>query len=250
MKLLLTCYISISSFCFHSQSAVLQGRKVHPQRCLSVSTIKWLNLLKAQSSCPFYCCCNHCLEKCTACARLQITELFLQIIWEIQLPPGQVALGSPWSDHTPLCLPPAFLPDLRVFPWLSTCFTWAGMVMLYQLSAPTARRDFEEMDTINNRSFHTHSKRLHPDLNKIKPSRVCAPSRVITTLCLTPPYVHTHLYTHLFTLTLFICHSMGPNVTLNNPRSCILWREAILKFLEALCWHRTSYYFPETQVTV
>lgn len=74
IKWLLTCYISISSLCFHSQSAVLQGRKVHPQRRLSVSTIKWLNLLKALSSYPFYCCCNHCLEKHTSVAHVLVCE--------------------------------------------------------------------------------------------------------------------------------------------------------------------------------
>lgn len=83
-----------------------------------------------------------------------------------------------------------------------------------------------------------------------KPSRVHSPWTELFQLCLTPQCAHTHLYTHLYTLTLFICHSTGPNITFHTPRSRILWCEAILKFLEALCWHRTSYYFPETQVTV
>lgn len=254
MKWLLTCYISISSLCFHSQSAVLQGRKVHPQRFLSVSTIKWLNLLKALSSCPFYCCCNHCLEKhkYAACAHLQSTELFLQIIWVEKF---SCLLGKWYWDHlgltVPLSVPHShFHLSWEFFPWLSTCFVQAGMVMLYQLSALIARTDFEEMDTINNCSFHTHSKRLHPDLNKIKPSLIHSPSKELLQPFVSKTNMRTHLYTHLFTLTLFICSSMGLNITLNTLRSSILWHEAILKFLEALCWHRTSYYFPETQVTV
>lgn len=142
IKWLLTCYISISSLCFHSQSAVLQGRKVHPQRRLSVSTIKWLNLLKALSSYPFYCCCNHLpreTHKCSACARLRITELFLQIIWAEK---SSCPLGSLCWDLlglTKSCPPLTFLPDLNFpspdFP-LVLSKTGLQFFINYQLSQP------------------------------------------------------------------------------------------------------------------
>lgn len=142
MKWLLTCYISISSLCFHSQSAVLQGRKVHPQRRLSEWTTKWLNLLKALSSCPFYCCCNHCLEKCSNVLHILI---FKSLNSSCKLcEKFSCLLGRKHWDHLGLTIPLSdpnshFHLIWESFPWLSTCFVQSGMVMLYQLLALTGR---------------------------------------------------------------------------------------------------------------
>lgn len=135
-KWLLTCNISINSLCFHSQSAVLQGRKVHPQRRLSVSTIKWLNLLKALSSCPFYCCCNHCLEKHTSalhelvCKSLKSSRKLceqtcscLLARWHLDHP----GLTIPFSlslPHSHFCPIWEFFPD---FPLV--CSSWDGSAL-------------------------------------------------------------------------------------------------------------------------
>lgn len=172
---------------------------------------------------------------------------------DMQLPPGQVAPGPSCPDHTSLslsaphshfCLSWEFFPD---FP--AVCSSWDGNAL--SILCITCSQDrlggygYYWQVLFSHALQETASRSKHN-----KPSRVRSPQTELFQLCLTPVCTHTHLCTHLFTLTLFICRSTGPNITFHSPRSHILRCEAILKFLEALCWHRTGYYFPETQVTV
>lgn len=145
----------------------------------------------------------------------------------MQLPPGQVAPGSSWSDHTSLSVPHShFCLIWEFFPnFLLVSSSWDALSinLLYLQSEQTLR--IWILLTI---ALFTRYKRLPPGLNKINPP-VSIPfghsgCSFVSHLC-----VHTHLYTHLFTLTLFICHSTGPNITFHTPRPRILWCEAILK---------------------
>lgn len=187
---------------------MLQGRKVHPQRCLSVSPIKWLNLLKALSSCPFYCCCNHCLEKHTSALHVLVCKS-LNSSRKLCEQTCSCLLARWHLDHPGLTMPLSLSLSqcpTSIFAWsesfsLTFClFALARMVMLHQLSAlSAARTDSEDMDTTNNCSFHMHCERLPPGLHKTNPpvsirlGQSCSSS--VSHLCM-----HTHTCTHTCSL--------------------------------------------------
>lgn len=222
-KWLLTCNISINSLCFHSQSAVLQGRKVHPQRRLSVSTIKWLNLLKALSSCPFYCCCNHCLEKHTSalhvlvCKSLNSSRKLCEQTCS--------CLPARWHlDHPALTIPLSLSARSESFPLTSRLFVQAGMAMLYQFALSAARTDFEDLDTTNNCSFHTRYKRTASWSKQNQPSRVHSPRTELLQLCLTPVRTHTPVHTPVHSNPIYLPqHRAKHHISYSQITHFVVW---------------------------
>lgn len=109
-----------------------------------------------------------------------------------------------------------------------------GILMPYQLSGLIATTVLEGIDIIVISLFTLIPLSVHCVQNKTKTFHFRVPFRIITTLCLQLPSL-SYTCTHLFVVTPVICHTVGLNVTFNISRSCILWCEAISKFLEALC---------------
>lgn len=204
---------------------MLQGRKVHPQRHLSVSTIKRLNLLRALSSYTHF--------AAVATIAYRNTSVVHALACKSPSPPCKRSEKSCWPlgrlcwdllgltktftvPHSP------FLPDFS-FPTPSFHLSlWSRDCNALRIISSLSQNRPAGVGTINNRSFLTYSRRLGSALTKTNPSVPLTDRCHQRSPHTSPSQQGTHLYTHLFLLTSLICPNTGPNTALNAPRPCIL----------------------------